>query len=346
MRILIVKLSAFGDIIHALPALDDLRRRPEQPEIHWLVDARYAFVTEVLPPDVQVHVAPLKAGDWRGVLRAIRELRALGFDAVLDLQGLIKSAVLARLAGAPVFGLDARQMREQPARWLERCTPFHPDERHIVQQLRRVAAAPFASDSEPPVEKASAPDAPIPYRPPRIPLTDAMQTAADETLRGWALDEPYVWLHLGGGWATKQLPEATWRAVAEGATERGLTPVLGWGNTHEHKRARQLGQLVPAAFVPPRRLPMPSLCGVLARARAVIGADTGVVHLAAALGTPTISFWGPSASWRSGPQGPADRHVESNPPCGPCFRRTCDQFVCMDMIRAGDILAALDEIRS
>ncbi len=338
MKLLIVKLSAFGDIIHALPALADLRARPECPEIHWLVDARYAFVTEAFPPDVRVHAVALKQGDWSGVARTLRSLRRLNFDAVLDLQGLIKSALLARLAGSPVFGLDARQLREPAARWLQHPVPFHAEDRHVVQQLRRVAAAPFVG-THPPAS-------PMPFAPPVIALTDAMQQEGDRTLAAWEVPTPFAWLHLGGGWATKQLPETTWLMVMQGLMERGITPLLGWGAEAERERARHLAGQTPGAIAARERLPMPALCGLLARATAVIGADTGVIHLAAALGAPTVSFWGPSASWRSGPQGERDRHVESNPACGPCFKRSCNRFVCMDMIRADDILAAIDDVRS
>jgi len=338
MKLLIVKLSAFGDIIHALPALEDLRARPERPEIHWLVDARYAFVTEAFPPDVRVHVVALKQGDWRGVARTLRSLRRLRFDAVLDLQGLVKSALLARLAGGSVFGLDARHLREPVARWLQHPVPFHAEDRHVVQQLRRVAAAPFAGTRPP--------EHPMPFAPPAIAPTEAMRRSGDKTLTAWELPTPFAWLHLGGGWATKQLPDATWLTLIQGLLDRGIAPLLGWGAETERKRAQYLASQAPGAIAARERLPMRALCGLLARASVVVGADTGVLHLAAALGAPTVSFWGPSASWRSAPHGERDRHVESNPACGPCFKRSCDRFVCMDMIRAGDILAAIDDVRS
>jgi len=338
MRLLIVKLSAFGDIIHALPALEDLRARPEHPEIHWLVDTRYRFVTEVFPAGVHVHALPLKSPDrWREGWRVIRALRRCRFDAVLDLQGLIKSAVLARLIGTPVFGLDAEHLRERAAGWLQASTPVHPEERHVIQQLRRVAAAPFAPDPAPP-------ESPLPLVAPRAPCTETMRQAGAQTLVAWGVHAPFAWLHAGGGWATKQLPLPTWQAVAKGLAARGITPLIGWGNTVEHETAQAIAKAVPDAIVARARLDITPLCGVLAAADVAIGPDTGVIHLAAALGAPTVSFWGPSASWRSGPAGPRHRHVESHPACGPCFQRRCDRFICMDMLEADDILAAVDEL--
>jgi len=342
MKILVVKLSAFGDIIHALPALDDLLARPEVGEVHWLVDSRYAFVAETFPPSVKVHRIDLKhSRQWRQTWRSIRALKNERFDAVLDLQGLIKSGVLARLISRHVFGMDPEYAREKANRHFAHPVRFHADERHVVQQCRRVAAAPFLKDWD------QLPGSPMAYRAPHISPTPEMEQASEIILDLWHLEPAgYAWLHLGGGWATKKLPMSTWETVANGLVDAGLKPVLGWGNEDEKKNAKKLRSRVKSSLVPERRLEMKQLCGVLAGAKAVVGADTGVIHLAAALGAATVSFWGPSASWRSGPLGDANQHVESSPPCGPCFARNCKQFICMDMIRGDDILAAIDAIFS
>jgi heptosyltransferase-1 len=338
MNILVVKLSAFGDIIHALPALDDLLARPEVGAVHWLVDARYRFVTEAFPPSVIVHTVAMKGErPLRAAWQAVKCLRRHRFDAVLDLQGLIKSALLARAAGSPVYGIDPAQLRERPAGWLQRPARFHAEDRHVVQQYRRVAAAPFAPDP------GHRPHAPMPYSPPRV-RPGVMEALADPTtMAGLGLDgQRYVVLHSAGGWATKRLPDATWIAIARGALARGLTPVFSWGSDAERRIAADLaaqgGGLALSA-----RLNMSALTTLLAKAEAVVGADTGVLHLAAALGTPTITCWGPSASWRSAPIGERHWHIESNPACGPCFKRHCDAFVCMPSIRADAVLEAIDE---
>jgi len=337
MKVLIVKLSAFGDIIHTLPALDDLLARPEVNEVHWLVDTRYDFVTGIFPPQVKVHQISLKDSDnLRQAWKTIHHLRKEHFDAVLDLQGLIKSGVIARLVGSRAFGIDAEYVREKPNRYFVHPVRIHPDEKHVVQQSRRVAAAPFSTNWK------QIPGHPIPYREPHVSLTPEMEHAAESTLGQWHLESArYVWLHLGGGWETKQLPQSTWGHVASGLANAGFTSILGWGNETEKSIAEKVGKRVTATILPQRRLGMPELCGILGKATAVVGPDTGIVHLAAALGTPTVSFWGPSASWRSGPLGGTNRQVESSPACGPCFKRTCNQFICMDMISADDILAAI-----
>jgi len=339
MKILVVRLSAFGDIIHTLPALDDLLARPEVEEVHWLVDSRYRFVTDLLPEQVRVHEVALKGQHpLRSAWQAVRELRRIGFDAVLDLQGLIKSAVLARACGSPVYGIDAEQLREKPAGWLQSSCRFHPDERHVVQQYRRVAAAPFEGSPE------QVPGMPLGYAAPAVRDAVMSKFAAASVIQNLGLNEHrYVVLHSAGGWQTKQLPLATWVDLARGVMKRGLTPLFSWGSETERQRAATLAT-ESGGILLPERLNLSALAGLLGNAKAVVGADTGVLHLAAALGTPTITFWGPSASWRSAPIGEGHWHIESNPACGPCFKRSCDHFICMDLIQASAMLEALDEL--
>jgi len=344
MKVLIVRLSAFGDIIHCLPALDDLLARPEVDEVHWLVDQRYRFVTDVLPKQVQVHAVSLK-GDHpiRSAWKVTRELRAIGFDAIFDLQGLMKSALLSRLCGSPVFGFDNNFLREKPASLLIRNVSFHSDERHVVQYYRRIAAAPFTGASA--VE-------PIPYAPPAIHIEESRCVEESGLLSRLGLEENgYVILHAAGGWETKQLPEKTWLAVAEGLKARNIVPLFSWGNESEKVQAQSYASR-SNGFALPKRLNMSQLSTLIRHARAAVGADTGLLHLTAALGKPTITFWGPSASWRSAPLECAENeldkrlhwHIESNPACGPCFKRKCDNFICMDAIQASRILDAIDTI--
>jgi len=159
MKILIVRLSAFGDIIHCLPALHDLLTRPEVDEVHWLVDQRYRFVADILPKQVKVHAVALKGNrPLKSAWDVTAKLRKIGFDIVLDLQGLIKSAIISRLCGSPVYGFDKKFLREKPANLLIHNVTFQADERHVVQYYRRIAAAPFAD------QKTET----IPYAPPSV----------------------------------------------------------------------------------------------------------------------------------------------------------------------------------
>jgi len=351
LKILIVKLSAFGDIIHALPALDDLICRPEVTEIHWLVDTRYSFVSGIFPKSIVVHTVDLKGKQpIASVWQALQSLRTIDFDAVIDLQGLLKSALLARAAGHPVYGIDRKYLREKASGCLIRSVRFHPNEKHVVQQYRRVAAAPFDKNFKQP------PASPIPYCAPHIDLDRAhihseIQTEQILRHRLNLADKAYVLLHPAGGWETKQLPERTWEAIARDVIQTGKIPVFSWGNTAEQTLAQRLAKACNG-FALPERLNMSALCTLLKGAQAVVGADTGMLHLAAALDVPTITFWGPSASWRSAPlnsdaadaQGDLHWHIESSPACGPCFKRSCDQFICMNAIDPDAITRILHEL--
>ena len=343
MKILIVRLSAFGDIIHCLPALDDLLARPEIDEVHWLVDERYRFVTEVLPKQVQVHSVALKGKQpLRSAWQVTRTLRHIGFDAVIDLQGLIKSALLSRLCGTPVFGFDKKFLREKPASLLISNVEFHQQERHVVQYYRRIAAGPFSESN----------DQPIPYAAPTIDLDNSSINEDESLLARFNLQQNgYVILHSAGGWETKQLPETSWLAIAESLTNRDIVPLFSWGNDQERAQAEYLaGQ--SNGFALPERLNMSALCTLIRQSRAAVGADTGLLHLTAALGRPTITFWGPSASWRSAPLECSEHeqidqlhwHIESNPECGPCFSRKCDNFVCMQAIQPESIIRILNDL--
>jgi len=269
----------------------------------------------------------------------VQRLRREHFDTVIDLQGLIKSGLIARAIHANTFGFDRLFSPEQGNHWLARPVCFHPGEKHVVQQYRRIAAAPYTADA------SQLPSSPLPYIPPRIKPDQAMFDAFVREKGSLQLgDNSFVVLHVGGGWETKQLPRDKWRALIAGALEYGVLPLLSWGNAREERLARTLVE-ESGAHALPHRLSMPALCGMLARARAVIGTDTGVIHLAAALGTPTATFWGPSASWRSGPLHNGHVHAESTAECGPCFRRTCDHFSCMDDIRTDELLEVLRDSR-
>jgi len=336
LKCLVVKLGAFGDIIHCLPALDDLLQRPDVDEVHWLVDERYGFVTDIFPKEVTIHQVALKGpSPGCSAWHCIRSLRQLDFDAVLDLQGLIKSGLIARMAGTNAYGFDAALSPEKGNHWLVRPVRFHPDEKHVVQQYRRITTGPFISDV------SLQPETSMPYTAPAIRPTETMQQSFEDEKKILGMETTeFVVLHLGGGWETKQLSRKKWQEIITGVQASGYLPLLSWGNAREQHLANDLAAEGHAVALN-KMLPMRALCGLLAQARAVIGTDTGMLHLAAALGTPTATFWGPSASWRSGPLHDGHVHAESAPECGPCFKRTCDHFICMDHIRAEDLLEVL-----
>jgi len=336
MKILIVKLSAFGDIIHALPALDDLIKQPNVDEIHWLVDARFAFTAELLPESVKVHKVALKGErPLRDAWAMIKTLRKEEFDLIFDLQGLIKSGIMARAIGPNVLGFDARQSPEKPNRFFVRPVPFHRDDTHVVQLYRRIAAAPFntAPDNEA-----------MPYRSPTVEVTDIMRAKGKQALSEVGINEPFSILHVGGSFPTKRAPDSHWPTIAAELAEAGKVLVL-WGNNEEQVRAGMACSVSKNVVTPDQMLSISAVSGLLERADVYIGQDTGVTHLAAAVGCPTVCLWGATAPWRMGALGSEHLHVVAQVPCGPCFKRTCDAFICMPSIRPEHITSAWREVK-
>ncbi|MDX8387979.1 MAG: glycosyltransferase family 9 protein [Ghiorsea sp.] len=331
MKVLIVKLSAFGDIIHALPALDDVLARPEVSEVHWLVDSRFTFVTDVLPKQVKVHQIGLKGEHPLAEIRTtVKKLKAEKFDIALDFQGLIKSSVLARLICKRVYGFDESKIREKPASWLQTSVGMHEDEKTITQQCRKIAHAPWLQGD---LSKIV-----MPYQAPTIHRTFSTELPA-----GLDNNKPQAVLVVGGSFETKMLPDATWTSFAQQLIAKGYQVVWCWGNKTEFNKATQLSD-TDLGYALPKRLDMPELCNFLGQSAVVVAPDTGLLHLASAMGTPTISFWGPTPRWRNAPHAKSDLYVESNPECGPCIKKTCDNFICMDMIRTSEMVNRIDII--
>jgi len=331
MKVLVIKLSAFGDIIHALPALDDLLNNPNVSEVHWLVDERFAFVCDVFPSKVNVHQVAMKGNHpVQSIWSTVKQLRSANFDIIIDLQSLIKSSLLARMIGGKVYGLDAREVKEKPATWLQNSVTFHPEDQNIVQKCRRVVSGPWQIKSPSKAMPYVAPH--ISKKLPSIPLLNILQKKSS----------PWVIMNLGGSWETKQLPKQTWIRIAHGIEQRGAQGVICWGSQQEREKALTIANKCNATVLP-ERLDILTLCSLLKQSSSVITADTGILHLASALTTPTISFWGVTPSARNGVFGTHDIQIESNPKCGPCIKRTCANFICMDMIDPEAILQHLDQ---
>ena len=212
MKLLIVKTSSMGDVVHALPVVSDVRRIHPGAEIHWLVETPFAAIPH-LHPGVD-RVLPMAWRKWRrrlfdgatwaamGALRA--ELRTPRYDLVLDLQGLLKSALWARQAGAPVAGYDRRSAREPLASGLYARTARVPRELHAVRRCRLLAAAHLGY--------------PAPDDPPDFGLQPPPA--------GWSGPQPYAVLIPNASRIEKLWPEARWVAVGKRLRDRGWRPVV------------------------------------------------------------------------------------------------------------------------
>ncbi|MBF0270778.1 MAG: lipopolysaccharide heptosyltransferase I [Magnetococcales bacterium] len=312
MKLLLVKTSSFGDVLHTLPALNDLRRHRPEIRVHWVVEEAFAQIP-TWSPQVE-RVIPVAWRRWRGgVWQAMRSgepeafwraLRDQPFETILDAQGLIKSAVMARMAHGTLHGLDRASAREPWATLLYQRTHTVPVELHATERLRRLFAAALE----------------LPQ--PQGPADFGLEAARFATDANQAEGSTLIFLH-GTTWVSKLWPVTHWQELARLASQAGMGVALPWGNTTERQRAAEIAQAAPSAcrLLPP--LTLAQLAARLAGARAVVATDTGPAHLAAALSTPTIGLYGPTPTERIGIVG---RHVTRL--CGPCPLAPCRQRVC------------------
>jgi heptosyltransferase-1 len=275
VRLLIVKTSSMGDVVHATSVVKDILRAHPSAQIDWLVEAPFAAIPQ-LHPGVR-NVLTLAWRKWRGQLArgatwdAMGELRdelqAGRYDLVLDLQGLVKSAAWARMAGAPVVGYDRASIREPLACLAYARTAAVSRELHAVQRCRWLAAAHLGYP--------------------------APQGAADFGLRaptpGWKPRTAYAVLIPNASRNEKLWPERHWVAVGRRLLELGWPPVVLWGREDEQTLAERIAAGCEGD-VPPF-LKVGEMASVLAGAQQVVGLDTGFTHLAAAFGRPTLGIY-------------------------------------------------------
>ncbi len=330
MRILIVKLSSFGDVVHTFPALTDLKAARPDIEVDWLVEEAFAPFVALHPGVATVHAAAFRrlrkpATRWprlaADTTRLGRALRARRYDLVVDLQGLMKSAVPARLAG-PVSGYDAASAREPAASRFYRRRFAVPRDMHAVERSRRLLAAAAGYD--------------LPAGPGRYGLAPAGRP--DPAL---GLPARYAAVMHAASWPTKLWPEEHWRALLPAIVARGSGLVLPWGNAEEKARAERLADGIAGAIVLPRVMAGAELAGVIASADFAVGLNSGLMHLAAALGVPGIWLYGPTDPGRTGPYGEGQVVIQSTWPEAPCRRRVCDHvpggLCCMRAIAVGRV---------
>ncbi len=287
---LLVKTSSMGDVINALPVVSDIRRHFPGAQIDWVVEEGFADIP-MLHPGVRA-ILPVAIRRWRGRLAAaatwaqIRafkaSVQARQYEAVLDIQGLIKSAWITRLARGPRCGLDWKSAWEPPASLLyDRTFPVDPA-LHAIERYRRLAAAALGYAADGPLEYG--------VRGPAEPLP-------------WAPGEPYAVLLHATSRDEKRWDDAAWVELARVLHGRGLVAVLPWGSPRERSHAEFLAGRMPAARVAPA-MRLREAASLIAKARIVIGVDTGLVHLAAALGTPVIALFCGSDPAQNGVRAP------------------------------------------
>ena len=345
MKILVVKLSSLGDILHLFPAVSDLRRHFPDAEIHWLVEPAFAEVAGWHAAIDKVITVPLRAHKktwWKISALLIglrRELRAERYDIVLDAQGLLKSALLARMAGAEVLGFAAGSAREALAARLYQKTASVPDGLHIIDKNRQLVEKIFSINIEQPADFGLA----------KFRL-ERMQAGFSGVLKE-ITDQPYVVLLHGTTWNSKYWPESSWAELIRLLAQQGWRCLLPWGNQDERLLARRLKSAAEEHVEVLPRLALTELMSVLLHAQAFISVETGIGHLAAALDVPGIMLHGPTDPAYSGILGKKCQHLTSGLYCSPCFRRDCPRLEtpegippCQQAITAQQVFLQLQKV--
>ena len=292
MKVLIVRLSAMGDIIHALPLA--LNARMGGATVGWLADRRYGGLLAGNPSIERLFLAdtrrwrrnPFSPSHWKEIASLRKALLEFQADATLDAQGLWKSALLARLSGATVVGFSSRSRRE-PSSAVLAGKGIDPagDAVHVVDQNLGLL------DSLGLAATRRAPDASY--------LLAQESPAASAFVR--TLPAPFALYHPGAAQAKKTWGETNYAHLASRLhQDLGLHPVISWGPGDE-KRAERLADLLPHAAAIPR-LDFAGLATVAARASLFVAGDTGPLHLADALGVPCLALFGPEAHRRNSPE--------------------------------------------
>jgi len=311
MRVLFIKLTSMGDLIHALPALTDAQRAHPSMSFDWVIEKSFSEVA-LWHPAVN-RIIPTSHRHWRKNFRAslkngeikdfIRAIRAEKYDLVIDGQTSIKSAVTSLLSKGLRCGLDRHSARESLASFAYQKKISVPKEMHAIERLRLL----FSQVLNYPYEQ-TAPDYHI--------------DQYDFPALTFALPKPYIVLVHNASWSSKLWPEAYWRKLTILAAESGVHVVLPWGNSEEKLRALRIAHNQSNATV----LPFCRLsehATILKNALGAICSDTGLSHLAAALNVPSVTLYGSTSTKLIGTQGLYQNHLRSNFACKECYKTLC-----------------------
>lgn len=325
-RILIIKPSSLGDIVHAVPTLAALRDAFPQAHVTWLVKRQWAGLLERV--EGLDRVWPVEPG-FIGWLGQVPKLRAAGFDLVVDLQGLFRSGAIARLTGCPTRIGFANAREGSPLFYTHRVPVPTPDI-HAVDRYLLVAAALGAVKSGKPEFRLR----PLP----------ADQEAITRVLERHGVKEgaPWVAVNVSARWPTKRWPVASFAAVADRIQREGLARVVLIGGPDEHVDAENVKSLMRTGPVDlTGATPIGHLPALLRRAALLITNDSGPMHVAAAVGTPVVALFGPTSPARTGPYGTGHAVLACPVPCSPCFSRVCrngEPLVCLKGVATEEVL--------
>ena len=321
--LLVVRLSAMGDIIHTLPAAAALRQAFPHATLGWLVEERWAELLCTLrhpragrrspqrPLVDRIHAvntaewrhAPFSFNTWQQMAAGLSQLRGIQYDAAIDFQGAVRSALLARWSGAPIVYGSAQPRENVASMFYTRKVLLQTQGTHVVEQALALAGAVVSSASvSSEIATAIIPSASIPTPTAEARVEFPVDRDAENTIAGFTAEgNGFAILNPGAGWGAKRWPVERYGEVAKELAKDGLCSLINYGPGEE-----ELAVAVEAAGAGAARKISCSISELIAltrRARLFIGGDTGPMHLAAALKVPVVAIFGPTNPARNGPFG-------------------------------------------
>jgi len=340
-RVLIIKASALGDVIHALPVIDYLHQVVPGVEIDWVVEEPFLEVLAGNPGLAAVHLVrtklwrkhPFAAATWREIGALKETLRERNYDLVFDIQGNLKSGLVCYLTGAAQrVGFIREEVRERlNLLFTTRRVPLRKVDYHVTEKYLRLVSVPFGRD----------------YR--ELQLCSTIVTTpgddADAAALLATLSDGLVFLfHCGTTWQTKLWAKESWvelgRRVLESFPDASV--LLSWGNQAERAVVAEVARGIGPGARVIDRYPLKALAAVMKKVDLVVAGDTGPVHIAAAVGTPTVSLYRATNGKLTGPRGEQHLTLQSPMHCTKCARKLCDKDKeCSVSIKVETVLAGI-----
>lgn len=338
MKILLIKMSSMGDIFHTFPAISDIKKHYPNAEIDWVVEDSFKEIVDwhpgvhkVIPIHLRRWVKQRNRTSWKEFKAWRTAIRVEAYDYIIDAQGLLKSAVIAKCAkGNGVDGYDKNSAREPITHWFYTRSHAVDRDQHAVERTRQL------------VGKA------LGYVPsPKL---------------NFGINQNFTHIHknaqklifiIGTSWVTKLWATCEWQALTTIAIDAGFSVEIIWGSAEEQAIADKIISACPQATRPEQRLSITTIAEKLVAAAAVVGLDTGFSHLAGALETPTIALYGATSPIKVGLIGDHTQNLQLSEPleCMPCHKRHCkwlpenstDTPQCMSGIKANVVWDALQQ---
>ncbi len=336
MKILIIKLSAIGDVVQTLPALEALKKTYPDSEITWVVEEAAAGILEGHPLIDRVLISRRKSllrklgnpltflQGLGGIVGFVRELRSTRYDIAVDFQGLFKSGILIGLARA-VRKVGFDRTREFSYLFLNEKMPAYDIERHALDRYLDVARYLGAAD-------------PLPAC--TLPIGRELASIRQKIEGVKRQGRPLVVMNPVARWKTKLWRESNFAELADRLIREKNAAVIFTGSHDDRELIERIRSLMGGESRNwAGEVTLKELAALASLADLFITTDTGPMHLAAAAGARVVSLFGPTAPWRTGPYGKQHVVVRTGIACSPCFQRECDKAVlCMEGITVDDVM--------